>query len=209
MLNGVTGQILAVRTGRIRRTQIGSSGYPQLNVVDDEGQVQTRTEHSLVLLAWAGPCPPGKEARHLDDNPLNNRWEPGNEEETRAAGGNLVWGTRSENELDKAFNNPRPKRPVPPPKVCVLCKAEFTGHGRRCHPCVVDIGERGAKLLRSGMKLEAAAAEIGYPSESGLYNLAVKYGGLGQPRSHRAMVTLRDKLRRVTRRDRSRAGDRL
>jgi hypothetical protein len=59
--------------------------------------------HRAVLLAFAGPPEPGQEARHLDGNPANNHWAPGNsEEETRAAGGNLFWGTRLENMRDKA-----------------------------------------------------------------------------------------------------------
>ncbi len=58
--------------------------------------------HQVVMEAFAGPCPPGKEVRHLDGNRANNRWAPGEtEEEVRANGGNLFYGTRSENNLDK------------------------------------------------------------------------------------------------------------
>lgn len=56
--------------------------------------------HRLVMLAFVGPRPEGLQVRHLDGNPLNNRWAPGNEEETVAAGGNLIYGTPSENNLD-------------------------------------------------------------------------------------------------------------
>jgi hypothetical protein len=45
--------------------------------------------HRLVLLAFAGPCPPGMQCRHLDGNPKNNRVE------------NLAWGTPLENAADK------------------------------------------------------------------------------------------------------------
>lgn len=48
--------------------------------------------HRLILLAFAGPCPPGMECRHLDDDPFNNRLE------------NLRWGTRLENAADKNRN---------------------------------------------------------------------------------------------------------
>ena len=39
--------------------------------------------------------------RHLDGNPLNNRWAPGDEEEIRALGGNLIYGTPAENCEDR------------------------------------------------------------------------------------------------------------
>jgi hypothetical protein len=45
--------------------------------------------HRLVLLAFVGPCPEGKECRHLDGNRQNNRLT------------NLCWGTRSENAQDR------------------------------------------------------------------------------------------------------------
>jgi len=46
--------------------------------------------HTLVLSSFVGPRPAGKECRHLDGNPLNNRLE------------NLCWGTDKENSDDKA-----------------------------------------------------------------------------------------------------------
>ena len=57
-----------------------------------EGRVD-RTVHSLVLEAFVGPCPQGMEARHLDDDPTNNRLD------------NLIWGSRSENSGDAIRNN--------------------------------------------------------------------------------------------------------
>ena len=45
--------------------------------------------HTLMLLAFIGPCPPGHECRHLDGNPANNFL------------GNLCWGTHSENMVDR------------------------------------------------------------------------------------------------------------
>lgn len=52
--------------------------------------------HRLVLEAFVGPCPPGKECRHFPDpNPQNCRLE------------NLIWGTRKENEADKAIHGTR------------------------------------------------------------------------------------------------------
>lgn len=46
--------------------------------------------HHAVLLTFVGPRPPRLEARHLDDDPANNRAD------------NLAWGTKAENGRDRA-----------------------------------------------------------------------------------------------------------
>lgn len=63
-------------------------GYIQQTLCRDSGRRNSKT-HILVLEAFVGPRPPGAVARHLDGNPRNN------------ALGNLVWGTSSENALDR------------------------------------------------------------------------------------------------------------
>ena len=50
--------------------------------------------HQLVAEAFIGPCPPGQEVRHLDDNKDDNRVV------------NLAYGTRQEN-VDDAIRNAR------------------------------------------------------------------------------------------------------
>ena len=87
-------------TPRILRPGRHVAGY-DLVVLCQDGAQTSRTVHSLVLEAFAGLCPEGMESRHLDGNPQNNRWEPGGEEETRAAGGNLIYGTSGANNLDQ------------------------------------------------------------------------------------------------------------
>lgn len=93
-----------VRGGRILKPALrGHPGYERLYVTLCSGARATNwstTVHQLVMLAFAGPCPKGQEVRHLDGNPMNNRWEPGTEDESRAAGGNLFYGTHAENAQD-------------------------------------------------------------------------------------------------------------
>jgi hypothetical protein len=90
--------------GVVLRTRVSNRGYALVNVRDDYGTVQTRTVHTLVMLAFVGLPPRGLETRHLDDDPLNNRWAPGHEKASRAAGGNLIYGTPAQNAADKIRN---------------------------------------------------------------------------------------------------------
>lgn len=66
-----------------------SHGYPCVRVSDADKRRLTRMVHSLVLRAFKGERPPGKQARHLDGNPENN------------ALSNLEWGTPQANHDDK------------------------------------------------------------------------------------------------------------
>ena len=57
------------------------------------------------MLAWEGPCPPGKQVRHYDDDPDHNWWMPGGEAAIVAAGvGGLMYGTPKEQWQDKVRN---------------------------------------------------------------------------------------------------------
>ena len=100
------------RRGVVLKTRVSNRGYELVNVRDDNGTVQTRTVHTLMMLAFVGLPPPGLETRHLDDVPANNRWAPGGEKESRAVGGNLMYGTPAENAADKIRNAapPLPRR---------------------------------------------------------------------------------------------------
>ena len=72
------------------------------------------------------------------------------------------------------LNRPALPKPV---KVCVRCDATFDGNGRRCHDCVVELGQQGARLLAGGADLEEVAEELGLPERRrGSSKLAVKYG---------------------------------
>jgi hypothetical protein len=70
---------------------VGSQGYAQVSIRRG-GRATTFSVHTLVLTTFAGPCPQGCEARHLDGTRLNNRLS------------NLRWGTRQENEADKVVH---------------------------------------------------------------------------------------------------------
>lgn len=62
--------------------------YIQIGLTID-GKKQWPYIHALVLMAFAGPRPPGFECRHLNGNPHDNHLE------------NLEWGTHTKNEQDK------------------------------------------------------------------------------------------------------------
>jgi hypothetical protein len=197
--------------GKPLATQVSknSGGYLLVKLYDDGGKQQTKTVHGLILLGATGvPCPPGMESRHLDDDPLNNRWRPGvTDDEVRAAGGNLARGTKLQNAQDK-FRNGRPRAaPPPPPRACVRCGVLFTAKGRRCTPCVTEIGQQASARLRAGMNLDVVTRKAGYQSRSQewVHELARRHGGYagtldsaqaqGRGRSQRVIATLRYKLR--------------
>jgi hypothetical protein len=168
------GRVRHIRRGNVLTGRPGNKGYYLIKLYDDEGKQQTRTVHSLVLLAHRGARPAGQEACHGDDDPAHNDLS------------NLRWDTKPANRSDRRENAP--------PKRCVRCGEPFKGNGKRCHPCVVAIGEEAAAMLQSGTPLADAAAALDYPSAEGVHALAVKYGGYGQRRSIAA--TLRGLLRR-------------
>lgn len=64
-------------------------GYLIVSLSNAEVKNKAHRAHRLVLLTFKGPCPPGKEARHLDGTPDHN------------AIGNLEWGTPIENWADR------------------------------------------------------------------------------------------------------------
>lgn len=74
-------------SGKILKPSDSASGH--LHIVIRRRKLRV---HHAVLLAFSGPRLPGQECRHLDDNPKNNYLE------------NLRWGTRLENQSDRAAN---------------------------------------------------------------------------------------------------------
>lgn len=81
--------------GRALRCWPDSRGYVVVHLWAQNARVARRV-HLMVLAAFRGPRPDGLQARHLDDVKVNNLLE------------NLVWGTASENTLDKVRNGLHP-----------------------------------------------------------------------------------------------------
>jgi len=166
--------------GTVLKATPGSGGYVRVKLACDDPahKPHTLTMQKIVLRTFAGECPPGMEARHLDSDPANNRWAPGNEEETRKAGGNLVWGTKAENHADK--DDPQPPKPTYP---CLnafprgTCDGKALNPGRRCIRCTVDVGIEAARMLRDGQNLETVRQHFGYKTGDWVFGLAVRYGG--------------------------------
>jgi hypothetical protein len=75
-------------SARVLGYHVGNRGYPVVMLARDGGVVR-RHVHILVLGAFAGPCPPGQEARHGPAGKLD------------ASLANLCWGTRSANQMDR------------------------------------------------------------------------------------------------------------
>jgi hypothetical protein len=79
--------ILSNRWNRVTH-YLSKQGYPRITLSKDGAKVGVMV-HKLVLEAFVGPRPQGKEARHLDGNRQNNRLD------------NLCWSTHVENCADK------------------------------------------------------------------------------------------------------------
>lgn len=74
----------ATHVGRILRYRKDASGYNRLGLCNDGIRKEKRV-HRLVLGAFVGPAPEGKEANHINGDKTDNREV------------NLEWVTRSEN----------------------------------------------------------------------------------------------------------------
>jgi hypothetical protein len=151
----------------IKAKKTGTSSYWQVKIRNDDRKEWYLTVNAAVLLAHVGPCPPGMQSCHFDDNPDNNRLS------------NLRWDTPPANIEDRMRN--RPRLPIPP-RICPRCGAEHAGTGRRggrreCRDCRVYLGVLAAEGLADKPDLIAVAERLDYPA-GGLFGLAVRYGGL-------------------------------
>lgn len=86
--------------GREKKLKPGHSdnGYLIVRLAESVGKYRTCLVHLLVCEVFVGPRPsPLYESRHLDGNPLNCRAD------------NLIWGTASENQLDRRHHGTSPQ----------------------------------------------------------------------------------------------------
>ncbi len=75
---------IKVETPKVLNQSVSGESYARVSLHGKNHRV-----HVLVLTAFAGPRPAGREACHSDGNPLNNRSD------------NLYWGTPHQNALNK------------------------------------------------------------------------------------------------------------
>jgi hypothetical protein len=108
--------------GRILRPHISKNGYVRIELNAPGIHPVKRTIHSLVLEAFHGPRPEGKESRHLDGIRSNNGIL------------NLEWGTKRENSKDQFKHGTRilgeshPMRKLDESTVREMRKLRASGH---------------------------------------------------------------------------------
>lgn len=80
------------RKGKVLAGSRSLNGRISIGLSRQGEKLHSRYVHHLVLEAFLGPCPPGNECCHWNDDPSDNRLK------------NLRWGTRSENVHDQVRN---------------------------------------------------------------------------------------------------------
>lgn len=101
------GRVLRTDSGKIREVTVLDSGYLHLHLYKGN-QYFGRYLHRLVLEAFKGPCPPGEEGRHLDDDKTNCYLD------------NLEWGTSTQNKQEGLVNNRNVQTKLTPEQVLYL-----------------------------------------------------------------------------------------
>ena len=92
------GRVYSLRTGRLMsHIMAGSGHYPSVKLSDGSRR-ELISIHAIELAAFAGPCPPGMQARHLNDVKTDLRWPE-----------NLAWGTHLQNMRDEVLNGRSPR----------------------------------------------------------------------------------------------------
>lgn len=135
--------------GEIKNAKTGHVLSQSPNVVSGHMRVmmgnRTTSVHVVVLESFVGPCPPGMETRHLDDDPSNNRLT------------NLCWGTRGENVRDRVrngvHNNTRkthcPRQHEFTEDNIIWSKNNCGGLSRRCRKCHNDQRRERRRLAKT------------------------------------------------------------
>jgi hypothetical protein len=151
---------MKLRPGRVLKPHANPHGYRYVNF-SRPGFRQTFQVHVLVMLTFVGPCPEGKQVRHLDGDPGNNRWAPGdNEAEIRAAGGNLIYGTPKKNAEDR---DERHGRNFQSNKTHCPYDHEYTPENTYVVPAT---GVRQCKTCRDGGRPAPSCSKCDKPAKS-------------------------------------------
>jgi hypothetical protein len=192
-------------------TTTTDDGYVLVKYLGKDGKRVTRQAHRVVLENFefkGAPIPDGLQSRHYDDRGTNNKWRPGTEEESRAHGGNLGVGNGSDQHRDKVRNNGGPLPPSPPAHDCInheRCGGKTRNPGKRCLPCVEQVGRDAGDMLRDRENLGKVRDHFGFKGADWVYGLAVKYGGYTGSKDE-AWAQHRGRLQRVTANVRQRLG---
>lgn len=115
-------------------------GYPQVNIIFDNGRKAQKKVHTLVCESFRGPRPEGMEVRHLNGKRDDNRLE------------NLVYGTPKENQADKRSHGTQPLGQTHPNSKLSYIKAEAVRElyatGRFGYSNLAEVFEVGSGTIR-------------------------------------------------------------
>jgi hypothetical protein len=69
-----SGEIKNLKTGKIRKPSLSTSGYLQITLLSDKGNRKIFAIHKLVAITYLGhePCGHQRVVDHIDNDPLNN-----------------------------------------------------------------------------------------------------------------------------------------
>ncbi len=147
-----SGRVYSALRGGLRglKTWLDRKGYSLVRLRHG-GRFVWRRIHRLVLTAFVGSCPPGMEARHLNDVKADNRLS------------NLCWGTKKENAADAIRNGRTPRGARNGGHTHPERLARGDRHGSHTHPERRARGERvhGAKLTELDVVMIRSALAAG------------------------------------------------
>ncbi len=141
-------------SGRILKQHADDVGRLDVKL-SKNGVEKTRRVHQLVAEAFIGPCPPGQEVRHLDDDPSNNCLA------------NLAYGTSKQNKADMLRNHGHYKDAITHCPQDHAYTPENTYHGpkgrecRKCHSERSRERDRALAVPGAGKQCTEGGCEFG------------------------------------------------